>query len=112
MCPVAPDATLWLTSLRSTLHNLLRLADVDARELGAQRALTAPALATRVSDIVAALGRIDSAAPARVSYAPEPKLEAQFGSWPLDCSFDRAQALGLRGEVSIAALLETWVASA
>ncbi len=105
MCPVGPDATLWLTSLASTLHNLTRLADVDPSDLGAQRAFTAPALAVRVGDIVAALGRIDPDAPARVAYAPQPALEAQFGRWPLDCAFDRAQALGLRVEANVDALL-------
>ncbi len=110
VCPVGPDATLWLTSLASTLHNLTRLADADASELGAQRAFTAPALAVRVADIVAALGRIDRAAPARVSYAPQPALDAQFGRWPLDCSFDRARALGLRVEADIDALLDACIA--
>jgi D-erythronate 2-dehydrogenase len=107
LCPVGPDASLWLTSLSSTVRNLLTLAEADATALGAQRALTAPVLAVRVSDIVAALGRIDAAAPARVSYRPEPALEAQFGRWPLDCSFDRAQALSLGKEPSIDALLRT-----
>jgi D-erythronate 2-dehydrogenase len=111
VCPVGPEATLWLASLRCTLRNLVRLADVDARELGAQRALTAPALAVRVADIGAALGRIDSEAPARVSYAPQPALEAQFGRWPLDCSFERAAALGLRGEAHVDALLAACVAN-
>ncbi len=110
VCPVGPEATLWLASLRCTLGNLVRLADIDARELGAQRALTAPALAVRVADIVAGLGRIDGAAPARVSYAAQPELAAQFGRWPLNCSFSRAQALGLRVEPNIGALLETCVA--
>lgn len=110
VCPVGPDATLWLTTLRSTLHNLMSLADIDPRELGAQRGLTAPVLAVRVGDIVAALARIDPEAPARVTYQPQASLEAQFGRWPLNCCFARAQALGLRVEPNIHALLETCVA--
>lgn len=105
VCPVGPDASLWLTSLRATTANLLTLAEVDAGELGAQRALTAPAFAVRVRDIVAALGCIDPAAPARVCYRPEPALEAQFGRWPINCCFDRALALGLAVDSSIDALL-------
>jgi D-erythronate 2-dehydrogenase len=107
VCPVGPDATVWLTSLRSTVRNLMRLADVDASAFGAQRCLTAPALAARVGDVVQALGRIDSAAPARVSYQAQPALEAQFGRWPLDCSFERAAALGLHVDPSLDALLHT-----
>ncbi len=111
VCPVGSEATLWLTSLRCTMHNLMRLADVDPHELGALRALTAPALAVRVRDIVAALGRIDPAAPGRITFQPQPALEAQFGRWPLDCSSERALALGLRSEADIDALLEACVAS-
>jgi D-erythronate 2-dehydrogenase len=105
VCPVGPDATVWMTSLRSTVRNLLALADADAASLGAQRAVTAPALALRVRDIVAALAAFDAAAPARVAYRAESAIEAQFGRWPLDCRFDRAAALGLKVEPSIDALL-------
>lgn len=107
VCPVGPRATIWLTSLRSTLRNLQALAELDEKALGAQRSVTAPALAVSIADIVAALGRVDAAAPSRVSYQPQPALEAQFGRWPLDCSFERANALGLHVDSSIDTLLHT-----
>ncbi len=107
VCPVGPDATIWLTTLRSTVRNLMGLADIDASEFGDRRCLTAPALAARIGDIVDALGRIDAAAPKRVSYQPQPAIEAQFGRWPLDCSFERATALGLHVDASLDALLHT-----
>ena len=106
-CPVGPQASVWITSLRSTVINLLRLAELDAPEIGAQRALTAPALAVRIGDIVRALGAIDAAAPKRVHYAAQPAIEAQFGRWPLDCSFERARALGLKVDPSLDALLHS-----
>ena len=106
VCPVSPLATLWLTSLRSTVRNLMLLAQAHAGNLGPQRCVTAPALAVRVGDIVAALGRIDAAAPRRVSYQPQAEIEAQFGRWPLHCSFERADALGLHVDNSIDTLLD------
>ncbi len=107
VCPVGPLATIWLTTLRSTLRNLLSLAELEPQALGAQRTVTAPALAARIGDIVAALGRVDPAAPARVTYQPQPALEAQFGRWPLKCSFERAQAPGLHVDATIDTLLHT-----
>ncbi len=107
VCPVGPDASVWVASLRCTVANLLQLAELEPPVLGAQRALTAPALAVRLRDIVAALGRIDAAAPRRVTYRADPAIEAQFGRWPLECSFDRAQTLGLRRDPSIDALIHT-----
>jgi len=100
-CPVGADATIWLTSRRAAVANLLHLGELDGAAIGARRAITAPALAISIAEIVGALGRIDAAAPARVRYAPRPAIEAQFGRWPLDCSFARAESLGLVGEASI-----------
>ncbi|MEO8081832.1 MAG: NAD-dependent epimerase/dehydratase family protein [Caldimonas sp.] len=105
VCPVSRDATVWLTSYRRTIANLLRLAEVDAAALGAARAVTAPALAVSVGDIVDAMGRVDAAAPCRVAFEPQPALEAQFGRWPLDAAFDRALALGLAADASLDALI-------
>lgn len=104
-CPVSAAATIWLTSRRAAIANLLRLADIDGAAIGAQRAMTAPALAVSIAEIVAALARFDAAAPARVRYAPQPEIEAQFGRWPRDASFARAESLGLAGATSIDALI-------
>jgi D-erythronate 2-dehydrogenase len=104
-CPVGPEATIWVTSRRAAVANLLRLGDVDAALLGANRAVTARALALSVAEIVAALGRVDAAAAARVRYRRRPEIEAQFGRWPRDASFKRADTLGLVGEASIDTLI-------
>ncbi|MGZ8260981.1 MAG: NAD-dependent epimerase/dehydratase family protein, partial [Caldimonas sp.] len=104
-CPVGADATVWLTSRLAAVANLLHLAEVDGAAIGAQRAVTAPALAISIGAIVAALGRVDAAAPACIRYTPQPAIEAQFGRWPRDCSFARVESLGLVGVASIDALI-------
>lgn len=107
VCPVGPEATLWLTSRRSTVANLLRMADLDGEALGPLRTVTAPALAVSVAEVVEALGRVDPAAPGRVRFDVQPALVPQFGRWPIDCAFDRALALGLATEPTLDALLAT-----
>ena len=104
-CPVAPGATLWVTTLETVIANLLRLATLDAAALGPRRALNTPSLAVSVADVVAALGRADPAAPARIAFRPDPKIEPQFGRWPLDCDFARARALGLEADASLDAIV-------
>jgi nucleoside-diphosphate-sugar epimerase len=108
VCPVEPQATFWITSLEVAVDNLLRLADADASRLGADRALTAPALAVSAADVAAAIGRVDPAAAARIRYEPQAHIAAQFGQWPRACSFDRAEALGLRRDESIDALVRSY----
>ena len=105
VCPIGPDATIWVASKRTTIANLLRFADIDGAALGVQRAVTAPALAVSIGEIVAALGRVDPAAPARVRFAPDARIEAQFGRWPRDASFARAESLGLVHDSSIEAII-------
>lgn len=96
-CPLDPHATLWLCSLRHTITNLLRIAQADGAAIGPRRALTAPALAVSIAQVVEAIGRADPAAASRIRFAdsPDPALAAQFGMWPPDRCFARAEALGL-----------------
>ena len=110
-CPVGPDATTWVASKRTTIANLLRIADVDGTALGARRAVTAPALVVSIAETVAALGRVDAAAPARIGFAPDPRIEAQFGRWPPDASFARAESLGLVRDDSIDAIIREHLAA-
>jgi nucleoside-diphosphate-sugar epimerase len=105
VCPVGPDATLWVTSRRAAVAGLLRLGECDGAAIGPRRAVNAPALAISIAEIVAALGRFDADAPARVRYRPEAPIEAQFGRWPRDCAFARAESLGLAAAPSIDALI-------
>jgi len=108
VCPVGPDATIWVASKRTTIANLLRFADVDGAAIGAQRAVTAPALAVSIGELVAALGRVDPGAPAHVRFAADARLEAQFGRWPRDASFARAESLGLVRDASIDAIIREY----
>ena len=101
VCPVAAEATIWIASLHDAIANLLRLSGVDGHAIGPQRAITMPALAVRVADIVAAIARVEPAAAARIEHRPLPAIEAQFGCWPLDCTFAKGQALGLVADASI-----------
>jgi nucleoside-diphosphate-sugar epimerase len=112
VCPVSPAATIWIASLPHAVANLLRLAEADATALGPRRALTTPSLAISVAEIVEALQRVQPDAADRIRFRPDPAIEAQFGRWPLDCSFERGRALGLGVDASIDAVIRTHLESA
>jgi nucleoside-diphosphate-sugar epimerase len=112
VCPVSRKATLWITSRRSAVANLLRLADADTATIGPIRALTAPALAVSVGAIVDAVARVDPRAAGLVHCEAQPGLEAQFGRWPVDCAFERSRALGLESDASLDALIRTHLENA
>ena len=106
VCPVGPDGVVWIASLAVTIGNLCRMAGLDPQALGRIRSVTAPALAVSVGEIVEAMGRADPRAPSRIRFDPQPALQAQFGRWPRDCSFERARALGLAVDASLDALIQ------
>ena len=104
VCPVSPDARLWLLSLPAALAHLMRLLGLDhaswSRVMGPAGtcALNAPAWPVTVHEVLQAMAQIDPQAPQRVQFAPQPDLQAQFGEWPQDVSFALAQQLALTDE--------------
>lgn len=105
VCPVGPEAGIWIASLITTIRNLRHVAGLDSGALGRDRTVTAPALAVTVAQIVEAMRRADPEAPSRIRFDPQPALEAQFGRWPRDFAFDRASALGLAVDASLDAIV-------
>lgn len=104
VCPVSSDARLWLLSLPAALTHLTRLLCMDRATWSSVMgpagtcALNAPAWPVTVHDMLQAMARIDPQAPHRVRFDPQPDIQAQFGAWPLDASFDLAHRLGLTDE--------------
>ena len=104
VCPVSPDARLWLLSLPAALAHLMRLLGLDhatwSQVMGPAGpcARNAPAWPVTVQEVLQAMAPIDPQAPQRVHFAPQADIEAQFGAWPLDVSFALAEQLALSDE--------------
>ena len=104
-CPVSPDATCWWMSARSCVNNLLHAAELSAETVTARRIWQPPALRLSVGQIVDALAaRYGEARRHLISYAPEPALEALFGSQP-KLKTPLAHAAGFRHDGTAAALI-------
>ena len=107
VCPVSPDARLWLLSLPAALAHLTRLLGMAhaswAQVMGPAGtcALNAPAWPVTVHEVLQAMAQIDPKAPQRVQFAPQSDVQAQFGAWPLDVSFALARQLALTDERQI-----------
>ena len=104
--PVGPDAIVWVMSVGRCVDNLIHAALLPAAAIRSRRAINLPCVVTSIGEIVAAIGRVGGAdAARRVSYAPDPKLQAQFGGWPRDFHAGRALALGFTADESIDAII-------
>lgn len=105
VCPVSPQATLWLLSLQACVDNLIHAADARADRLGGNAAFNLPALQVRIGALVQAFDTAFPGAAAAVRYQPDEALEAQFGRLPpLDTA--RADAAGFRHDGSLPVLVQ------
>ena len=102
VCPVSPQATMWMMSVECCVDNLLHAAGLASDTLRARRDYTLPALRVTMGELAAALahtfGRFD------ISYQPDAALEAAFGRLPM-LDGRSAEAIGLRHDGSLPQLI-------
>ncbi|WP_187969377.1 NAD-dependent epimerase/dehydratase family protein [Aquibium microcysteis] len=105
VCPVAPESTSWLMSRACCVDNLIHAAMLPRERLDARRAFTLPALRLSMGEVVEALAeRFGPGVRDRVTFAPDPVLQAQYGSYP-PLTTAIAESLGFRHDGDAGALL-------
>lgn len=103
--PCSPDMTTWLISRQEMTFNLQLAARLPASALPARRHWALPALTARMGDLVAALARrYGPDVTERVTFAPDPKIEAMFWQPPLKA--EMAVRLGFRADADCDALVD------
>lgn len=102
--PVSPDGTTWLLSVPACINALVHAGTMASGSIGSRRAFTLPAQNVRFDELVAELAARWPDSPTRISYAPEPALEAQFGRQP-PLTTEIADALGFRHDGDVATLV-------
>jgi nucleoside-diphosphate-sugar epimerase len=108
--PVGPEAVVWQMSIARCVANLMHAALLPAEAVRPRRVLNLPCVVASVGEIIDAIGRIGGAhAASRVSYAPDARLQAQFGGWPRDFHAACALALGFTADASLDAIIGTYL---
>ena len=105
VCPVAPEGTCWLMSRPCIVDNLLHAAQLSPAQVAARRTWLLPVLHVSIATVVEAIARLHgSGVLERISYQPDPALQAQFASYPpLLCP--QSQAAGFRHDGSVEQLV-------
>jgi nucleoside-diphosphate-sugar epimerase len=106
VCPVSADGMTWWMSRSCVVENLLHAATLDAQRVRQRRVWLLPVLHASVGEVVDALARVHGQQVIeRVSYRPNPTLEAQFASYPpLRCP--TAIGAGFKNDGSLDALVQ------
>lgn len=100
--PVSAQATCWLLSRRALVAQLA--AALHLHDNPADARLNLPALRVRMGDLVAEVARQTESSPHLVTHAPEPGIEAAFGTQP-PLTTARADGLGLHHDRTLAMLV-------
>ena len=111
VCPVGPDARMWLASPDTAIDSLLAAHDLASERLGTCRWVNVAGISVTVGDMVSALERI--AGPevaARVRWQSDPRIEGMVRGWPGDGDNSRALALGFPVDADIDGLIRRYMA--
>lgn len=102
--PVSPHGRTWLLSARAVIDALVHAALLPSESLGRRRAMTLPAQAVRMEQLVDALDESFPGSRELISYAPNTHIEDQFASQPL-LSTELAEGLGFERDACLSALI-------
>jgi nucleoside-diphosphate-sugar epimerase len=110
VCPVGPDARVWLLSPRRAIDCLVRGHELSADALGKCRAINLPGLSVRAGEMAAALERVAGKdAAGRIRWERDPAVERIVGSWPGAWDTARAHALGRLGDADFDSIVRAYI---
>jgi nucleoside-diphosphate-sugar epimerase len=110
VCPVAPEARLWLMSPRAAVDALVAGHELHAESLGDNRTVNLPGLSVSVAEMLAALEKVAGPEPlSHISFAPDPAVERIVNSWPAAWDVTRAKALGLPGDADFESIVRAYI---
>lgn len=102
-CPVSPDYGIWHSAPRTVIHNLIHAATIDGAAFGPNRSLNLPGRTDSVAAMIAAMTEVAGPAPAaRITWIPDPVIQAIVMGWRNRIEPAKALALGFRADTSFA----------
>ena len=83
VCPTAPSATTWASSLPNVVDNLLHAARLDVANCCGRRTYTLPTSRFSMAELVSAIGDVYGTDAQRlVRFEPDAGIEERFGCFP------------------------------
>jgi len=108
-CPVTPDTRMPILSLRRAVEVLVLLGELPEGRLGDYRTINGVAIAPSAGEIADAVRNCGAPDLGAITFEPDPDIAAIVASWPKEMRFDRAEALGLKPDASIEAIVDDYL---
>ena len=111
VCPVGPDARMWLLSPSRVVESLMLAHDLPSERFGVTRVLNLPGISVTAGEMVAALGRVAGPEVAsRVRWERDERIARMVDGWPGAFDAHRAAGLGFRGDESFDEMIRAYIA--
>lgn len=111
VCPVSPDVSHPVTSVRRTVDGLIAVYEASRQAFCGRTALNLPALNVTVQQMLDALEAVAGpAARARVRFERDERIATIVANWPRGSTAHRAARLGLAAEPSFEAIIRQYIA--
>ncbi len=105
--PLAPDTAVPVASVGAVVAALMRMHDLAAGELPAKRAMNLPALTVTLAEMAEAVTHRGSSG--RITYAPDPQMQAIVEGWPKRFVSENAIRLGITPDADLDALISDYL---
>lgn len=100
-CPVAPDYPIYHTAPRTVVANLIHAANIEGADFGPNRCINLPGRSDTVAQMIAAMTQVAGADPAaRITWHPDPSIQAIVKGWRGHCTPTKALRLGFAQDAS------------
>jgi nucleoside-diphosphate-sugar epimerase len=110
ICPVSPEARMWILSPRRAIQNFMHAAELPAKAWGRSRAVALPGLSVSIGQMVDDLREIGGPAVVeRISWEPDPFIEKLVYGWPIDFAPRRAEAMGFVTDRSMKEIIQAFI---
>ncbi len=110
ICPVGPDARIWVASPRTAIAGLLKANDLPSDTLGNRRWVNVPGLSVTAGEMASSLERVAGPDVAkRIRWERHDRIERMVLGWPPAIDNARALALGFQVDEGFDAIVRRYI---
>jgi len=110
ICPVGPDARIWVASPRTAIAGLLRANDLPSDALGNRRWVNVPGITVTAGEMASSLERVAGPAVAkRIRWERNDRIERMVLGWPPAIDNARAVSLGFPVDENFDAIVRSYI---
>lgn len=108
--PVRPETVMPVLGFRTAVENMIRLHELDAVQLGTDRAVGLPSLDVTVVQMIESLRRVAAGRRlGEIRVERDPFIERIVAGWPVSTDSARAAALGLAADDSLDSIVQAYI---